>query len=200
MALKAVIFDIDGVLADSRGAVAHNTKCLMEEFGFVVDAAVVDRMSSAHSAESVLLALAPQLSRDRGLLRKMLARLAELTKENIALVKPTPLVQRLPQIAAKYKVAAATNRKKSAELVLERLGVMKHFSSVVTTREAPPKPKPDMVRVALARLGVEAREAVFFGDNEEDREAGETAGVRFVKADCSGEEGVETVLRELGIA
>ena len=34
MAIKAIIFDIDGVLADSRVAVIENTGQLLREFGF----------------------------------------------------------------------------------------------------------------------------------------------------------------------
>ena len=72
MAIKAIIFDIDGVLADSRQAVVHNTKELLREFGFGVDGTEVEKMSSAHSAESVLIALAPKLEKDEKLLRERL--------------------------------------------------------------------------------------------------------------------------------
>ena len=109
----------------------------MKEFGFDVPDARIDEMSSAHSAESVLVALAPSLSGDRALLKKMLARLAELTQENIGLVKPSLLAARLPEFAAKYTLAAASNRKTSAHLVLKQLGIEKYFSTVMTSSDAP---------------------------------------------------------------
>ena len=90
MAIKAIIFDIDGVLADSREAIAHNTTCLMKEFGFNVPDSRVEGMSSAHSAESVLIALAPPLEKDAALRKKMLDRLRELTAENMERVRPSP--------------------------------------------------------------------------------------------------------------
>jgi len=183
MAVKAIIFDIDGVLADSREAIAHNTICLMGEFGFGVPDEHVREMSSAHSAESVLVALAPALSSDRALLKRMLSRLAELTKENIDAVKPSLLAAHVPEFAAKYTLAAASNRKTSARMVLQRLGIEKYFKAVSTSADAPPKPDPAMINLALAGMGVRANEAVFVGDNVEDRQAGENAGVRSIMLD-----------------
>ena len=118
MAIKALIFDIDGVLADSRQAVVQNTLSLMHEFFISVDEEKVRGMSSAHSAETVLVALAPSLADDRALLKRMLARLSQITVDNIALVRPTLLAESLPQLSAKYSLACATNRKSSAAAVL----------------------------------------------------------------------------------
>lgn len=181
MALKAIIFDIDGVLADSRLAVVENTKRTLADFGESVDSARVEKMSSAHSAESVLVSLVPKLQEDRALLKKMLLRLSEHTRNNMELVRPTALVAEVPLLSKKYKLAAATNRKSSAHMVLEHLGIAEYFSAVVTSADAPHKPDPTMIRMAIERLKLRADEAVFVGDNEEDRQAGVGAGVKFVK-------------------
>lgn len=183
----AIIFDIDGVLADSRQAVVGNTRALVEEYGFSVPAGKIEGMSTAHSAESVLVALVPGLSDDRELLGKMLARLSGITRENLHLVKPTMLVKEMPALAGKYKLAAASNRKTSARMVLEKLGIARHFSAVVTSADAPPKPNPEMIRLALGKMGAAPSEAIFIGDNLEDRMAGEAAGVRTVMLDCTKE-------------
>ena len=191
MAIKAIIFDIDGVLADSREAVVHNTCELLREYGFAVRRQEVERMSSAHSAESVLVALEPALAGERELLRRMLARLAALTRENLHLVKPTALAGKIPEFAKKYRLAAASNRKTSAMMVLEKLGVAAYFSTVVTSADAPPKPDPRMVLLALERMGVGANEAVFVGDNEEDVLAGKAAGTETIKLDGNDKKACE---------
>ena len=197
MAVKAIIFDIDGVLADSREAIAHNTICLMKEFGFDVPDSRVEGMSSAHSAESVLIALAPSLFADRALLRKMLARLAALTNENMMMVKPAPIALTVPALAARYRLAAASNRKSSAHLVLRQLGIDRYFEAVMTSEDAPAKPDPAMIRLALVKLGVRADEAVFVGDNLEDMQAGEGAGVRAMMLDGMDEKACRKFLREI---
>lgn len=187
VAIKAIIFDIDGVLADSREAVVKNTAIVLEEFGFGVSMDDIRLMSSAHSADSVLLQLAPVLERDPKKLQKMLERLSTVTSDNMHMVKPTVLVKRLPGLAKKYKIAAASNRKRSARMVLRRFGIEGYFSAVLTSMDAPPKPDPKMIRMAVERLGVKPSEAVFVGDNAEDRMAGEAAGVRvmIINAACS---------------
>ncbi|MCX6769072.1 MAG: HAD hydrolase-like protein [Candidatus Micrarchaeota archaeon] len=85
MALKAIIFDIDGVLADSREAVVHNTIEVLSEFGFGALREKVEGMSSAHSTESVLIALVPKLAGDRELLKKMLLSLSKATVNGLLL-------------------------------------------------------------------------------------------------------------------
>ena len=166
MTIKAIIFDIDGVLADSRTAVVLNTKTLLEEYGIQAAAGAVEKMSSAHSAESVLVALVPRLKNDEKLLREMLARLAKITAQNMHLVQPTPISQKVLALSKKYRLAAASNRKSSARMVLEKLGIISHFSAIVTSADAPPKPDPKMITLALQRLGVRPSEAVFIGDNK----------------------------------
>jgi phosphoglycolate phosphatase len=193
---RLIIFDIDGVLADSREAIAHNTICLMKEFGFDVPDSRVESMSSAHSAESVLIALAPTLSADNALLKKMLARLAALTKENMSMVKPAPIALSVPALAARYRLAAASNRKSSASIVLRQIGIEKYFEAVMTSEDSPPKPDPTMIRRALGKLGVRADEAIFVGDNLEDKQAGEGAGVRSIMLDGMDESACAAFLKE----
>ena len=144
-------------------------------------------MSSAHSADSVLVALAPRLGPDKELLGRMLSRLSEKTAQNIGLVKPTPLAARIPQLAGRYRLAAASNRKASAKLVLQKLGILERFSAVVTSADARAKPDPEMLLLALKKLGVDADEAIFVGDNPEDGLAAKGAGMRFVMLDGTDE-------------
>jgi len=177
--VKAIVFDIDGVLADSRGAVVQNTIELMHEFGFPAKREVVEKMSSAHSAESVLVALEPSLALEPALLKKMLRRLGEITAKNIDLVKPTALVDAVPALFEKYLLAVASNRKTSARMVLEKLRLSKYFPVVMTSADAPPKPDPKMIVMAVGKLVVPAEDVLFVGDNKEDELAGTGAGVKF---------------------
>ncbi|MEM4554285.1 MAG: HAD-IA family hydrolase [Candidatus Anstonellaceae archaeon] len=181
--IKAVIFDIDGVLVDSRKAVVHNTLQLMREFGFDVPKEKVNTMSSAHSAETVLVTLVPSLRRKRSLLKKMLLRLSELTRENLHMIKPLFMIRRIQKLSEKYLLAIATNRKRSAKLILQKFKVEQYFSCVMTSADAAPKPSPQMLISALKALQVKPNEALFVGDNKEDALAAKRATVKFLLLD-----------------
>jgi len=197
--LKAIIFDIDGVLADSRDAVVQNTRELLSEYGFVVADEKIRQMSSAHSAETVLTTLVPSLGENAKLLRGMLLRLSKITSKNLHFVKESGLARHVPLLSEKYLLAAASNRKTSAKMVLEKLSVAQYFKVVVTSADAPPKPDPGMISLALSKLGVAPGEAIFVGDNKEDETAGKAAGVKTILIDGTDEMACGKFLREIGI-
>lgn len=66
---------------------------------------------------------------------------------------------------------------------MELCGVMDHIPVIVTPEDVThPKPHPEPVLLALDRLGVEAREALFVGDSPHDIAAGRAAGTRTAAA------------------
>jgi putative hydrolase of the HAD superfamily len=66
---------------------------------------------------------------------------------------------------------------------LERLGARGLFSAVVTSAEAgAAKPDPAAFLIALERLGVQPERALHVGDEGEDEQGAEQAGMRFAAA------------------
>jgi putative hydrolase of the HAD superfamily len=66
---------------------------------------------------------------------------------------------------------------------LERIDVAGLFSAVVTSAEAgAAKPDPTVFKIALERLGVDARRALHVGDEEEDEQGAAAVGMRFAAA------------------
>jgi putative hydrolase of the HAD superfamily len=66
---------------------------------------------------------------------------------------------------------------------LERMGVASFFSAIVTSAEAgAAKPDPAVFRLALERLGVQPGRALHIGDEPEDEEGAQAAGMRFARA------------------
>jgi putative hydrolase of the HAD superfamily len=66
---------------------------------------------------------------------------------------------------------------------LERMGVASFFSAIVTSAEAgAAKPDPAVFRLALERLGVQPGRALHIGDEPEDEEGAQAAGMRFAHA------------------
>jgi phosphoglycolate phosphatase len=62
--------------------------------------------------------------------------------------------------------------------LLDYLGLAQFFEAVIGPEDAPrPKPAPDMLQAALAKLGVDRSEALYVGDMTVDIETARAAGV-----------------------
>lgn len=83
---------------------------------------------------------------------------------------------------AGHCMAVCTNKPQDAsQAILDQLGLARFFDVVVGGGSTPNlKPHPEPVLAALRGLGVEARDAVFVGDSENDAGAARAAGVRFL--------------------
>ncbi len=79
-----------------------------------------------------------------------------------------------------------------ARRILEHAGL--EADDVVGGTDVPhPKPAPDMVELACARLGVAPGEALFVGDSRYDRAAARAAGVRFVGLGTEGDQRIDAL-------
>lgn len=83
---------------------------------------------------------------------------------------------------AGYKICIASGNKVEAiEYLLERVGVQKFFSIIVTNKDAAkPKPAPDIFLAAAAKLGLEPAQCVVFEDAVNGVHASKSAGIRCI--------------------
>ena len=175
--VKALIFDVDGVLADSREANYNLFAKLFSEFGFVPPKPhEIDALGGQTSRETIC-ALVPGI--EEPLLSEMLAKTSELAKEAVKGIRKTELAEALPGLSSTYSIAVVTNRRKpSTDALLSRFGIAQHLSAMMTCEDGEPKPSPDLLNKALAKMSVQAHEALYFGDSECDKQAAEAAGIR----------------------
>ncbi len=177
--LDAVVFDLDGVLLDTT----ENMR-----LAFAATWAAAGRTGEAPFAEFLthMGAPLPRILRVLGLPETLTDVYSAESKRHLRLVEAYPGVRELLAAlkAAGTPTAVATG--KSHERAMQALrsvgldadpGVV--IGSDLVTR---PKPAPDIVHTALARLGVAATRAVFIGDSVLDMRAGKAAGVVVVAA------------------
>jgi HAD superfamily hydrolase (TIGR01509 family) len=82
--------------------------------------------------------------------------------------------------AAGLALACVSNWDASLEGQLDRAGIGRFFTTVVSSAEAgAAKPHPGVFAVALERLGVEPGRALHIGDTEADSEGAAAAGLAF---------------------
>ena len=184
LAPEAILFDLDGVLADVSGSYRAAILGVALELGVELSR---DEISAAkargHSNDD--WALTHRLLAARGVdipleeVTRRFERLYQGTEQTPGLCREERLLlsrEQLVATAKRYRLGIVTGRPAAdARAFLERFGISDLFESVVTREDAPLKPDPAPVRLALEQLG--AQNAWMIGDTPDDLRAARGAGV-----------------------
>ena len=205
---EALLFDMDGVLADVRRSYREAIVRTCASFGVEAGRDLIEAVKAAGQANDdwavthgVLLkrACRPRWRRGDGALRGVY----QGTEDEPGLRRHETLIpsrELLEGLARSFKLGVVTGRPRAdAERFLREEGVRGLFGAVVCREDAPLKPDPAPVRVALEQL--EARTAWMLGDTPDDVRAAVGAGaVPVGVAGPGGGETVWTALEEAGAA
>lgn len=196
-ALKALVFDMDGTLADTDPLHRRTFAAFLAPHGIAVDEAVYRETISGRTNAEIFADLMPdrtaaerdRLSREKeALFRAMSGGMEPLAglRELIAWAEGEGL-----------RVALVTNGPRlNVEHTLRVLGIAESFSAVVAGEDvARGKPDPLPYRTALDALGIGPGEAVAFEDSPAGIRAAKAAGIVTVGM-LTGHP--ESVLREAG--
>jgi HAD superfamily hydrolase (TIGR01509 family) len=180
---RAVLFDCDGVLADSETLVNAIVAEELTARGWAMDGATAQREFLGLSLPDML----PRIARRTGPLppgwaAALSARIEAVLAERVeAMPGAVAAVQRL---AARDVPLAVCSNSARAELrvKLERLGLLGFFEGRVFSFEdvARPKPAPDLYLAAAAACGVPPGECLVVEDSAPGVVAGLAAGCRVV--------------------
>ena len=178
---RAVIFDLDGTLADTFPLIVASW-----------NAAVSPIMGREYAPEEVIARFGPP---DTAMIHRELPphawQLATETyyahyEANHATVKAFPGVDDLLASLKKRNLALGImtgKGRRSATITLRCLGWLSLFDSIVTGDEAlKPKPAPDGLLMVAAQLRVSPQHCVWVGDSPADMKAGKAAGIYTVAA------------------
>ncbi len=195
LAPEALLFDMDGVLADVSGSYRRAIIDTAATWGVELAAADVSAAKACGRANNDW-ELTRRLLADRG----VEAGLDEVTGRFEALYQGSdgqpglrrferPLIGpgELKRLAAVRPLGIVTGRpRRDAERFLADHGLRECFGAVVCMEDAPPKPDPAAVRRALDELGVAT--AWMVGDTPDDVRAAAAAGVLPVGAPAPGDD------------
>ena len=205
---EALLFDMDGVLADVRRSYREAIVRTCASFGVEAGHELIGAVKAAGGANDDWAVTHGVLARAgvRASLDEVTARFEELyqgTEDEPGLRRHETLIpsrELLAGLAGRFKLGVVTGRPRAdAERFLREQGVRGLFGAVVCREDAPLKPDPAPVRVALERL--EARTAWMLGDTPDDVRAAVGAGVVPVGVvPPGGGETVWTALEEAGAA
>jgi phosphoglycolate phosphatase len=174
---RLVLFDLDGVLVDSREGMSIAWATVQRELG--VSVPFEDYFSEIGRPFAEILALLGLSSR-RAEIERVYWR---VTASEIGRVKPYPeVIKALRRVVAAGKlVGVVTSKRRTAAIqTLRQFNVP--FAALKTPDDGPGKPEPDLLIAAVRELGVEIWETIYIGDMQVDYEAACNAGIRFLHA------------------
>ena len=179
--IRGVIFDLDGVIADTERLQWRAYRQVLREFGVDVGLDEYRRhwiaagLGPEYACRTYRLPLGPDALRER----KALVYRALLQGG----VAPCPgAVAALDRLRSTHRLALATNSARvEVDFILERLGVAALFHAIVTREDyVNPKPAPDAVRAAARALGFPPSACVVVEDTERGLRAALAAGAHVV--------------------
>jgi len=87
----------------------------------------------------------------------------------------------LESIRGRLRTAISTNRTTTMPAVMEMSGLGSYFDMIVTALDVEhPKPHPEALLRILGHFGLTAREGIFIGDSEVDRQHAAAAGMAMI--------------------
>ena len=180
--LKSVIFDLDGVVADSHPIHEIAWMELLVEQGLDRAKLNLDFLYAGHPRRAILKHyLGPISAAD---LEKLGCRKDELYRAAARLLKPKPHIpetlRQLNEDGVVCALATSAGRARTYE-TLEKFGLTKRFAAIVTGEEAgTPKPAPEIFLLAARRIEADPKCCVVVEDSVAGVAAARAAGVKCV--------------------
>lgn len=190
MQLKGVILDVDGTLVLSNDAHAQAWVDAFVEYDYPVRFEQV-RPLIGMGGDKLMPAVVPGLSDQEGVGKQIAERRKEIFAERYAAtLEPTAgsrdLLLRLRE-AGLVRVVASSAKGDELETLLKAAEVNDLIDEATTSSDAKEsKPAPDIVGVALEKMGLDAAEVVMLGDTPYDIESAGGCGVRVIAVRSGG--------------
>ncbi|MEX3617993.1 beta-phosphoglucomutase [Paenibacillus glucanolyticus] len=183
--LKAVIFDLDGVITDTAEYHYQAWKATATELGIPFTREFNENLKGVSRMDSLMLLLSQAetpVNYSEGELVQLADRKNKLYVELIETITPADLLPGVTEFVADIRAAglktAIASASKNAIAVLTRLGVMDQFDVIVdVTKLTNNKPDPEIFLTAAAQLGVEPADCIGVEDAASGVDAIKGAGM-----------------------
>lgn len=188
--IQGVILDVDGTLVLSNDAHARAWVDAFAEYGYAVPFERV-RPLIGMGGDKLLPTVVPGLSDQEGEGKEIARRRQEIFLARYASsLAPTPGAHAFVQYVVDRglkAIVASSAKPDELETLLTAAGVESLLPERTTTSDADEsKPAPDVVSVALDRLGLPQAEAVMIGDTPYDVASARGAGIGVIALRCGG--------------
>jgi len=181
MSIKAVIFDIDGVLLDSMSANLKFFQNLMVKFGYQPPT-LEYFMPLFHLTMLDTIKILTKSTSDEEIKKIWEAgRSGEVPYPTDLLSMPAAAPSVIEELAKKYLLGIMTSRVKNRVYIAQLIALQKYFSATISYEDTTNhKPHPEPLLLAAKQLGVKPDEAVYIGDVENDVQTAHAAGMKAI--------------------
>lgn len=179
--LKAIIFDMDGVIIDSEPQHARAALRVFRRLGADADYEYCSSFigsSTGKLVEDAIQRFSLSISFDE-LMEQMNAEKKQVLKEEGYQIMPgiIPLLKELYQSKIRLAIASSSSPAE-IEHTVKNLGIKKYFTKLVSSAHvANPKPAPDTFALALKELGSSPKETLVVEDSCFGTQAAKAAGI-----------------------
>ena len=180
---KLVIFDLDGTLVESVDFHVKTFEEACRQMGIEVDEKLKEefRKRVGKKFEEIASEILPSLSDEE--VERLSKVKWELSEKLLEEIKPNErIIEFIRNAPENYEFALfSSSSKKFVMKVLEKLGIKDRFRVVIgkeNVREG--KPSPEGILKILEKTGIGKENAMYVGDSEYDRQAAESAGIKFL--------------------
>lgn len=180
--IKAVIFDVDGVLIDSFEVNLRFIQRLMIKAGYGPPTREEYKSVFAMTLMDAIRTLIEPASEEEVKRIWKIGRGREVKYEADLLVMPKGAGKVIENMNKDYALGIVTSRVKECVYEAPELAELaKHFQVTVSYQDtANHKPHPEPLLLAASKLGVGPEECVYIGDVSSDLKAGQAAGMKVI--------------------
>ncbi len=184
MILKAVIFDMDGVIIDSEPSHARSAVEVCAKYGINIDVEYCKNFigsSTKKMCETIVKEFDTDVTAEELLAAMNQGKKDYVKREGHTIIPGVKdFIKRLYQ-AGLHLAIASSSSPAEIEDVVKSLGIKKYFDKLVSSSHvAHPKPAPDTFELALSKLGADAKDSIIIEDSSFGVAAAKAAGVACV--------------------
>ena len=178
--IKAIIFDIDGVLLDSRKANIKFFQNLLDKSGYKVPSDKEVSKVFHMTMWDTIKFLTKEKSEDR--IKKAWQLGCKMSYPMELLRMPKYSKEAIKILSKDYKLGIVTGRiRRGVDRFFQFSKLRKYFNVIVSFEDyKKPKPDPESLLVALKKLKMSSDEAVYIGDSESDIKAAKAANMKVI--------------------
>jgi len=178
--MKAVIFDLDGVIVDTMDLHHEASRRSFSEAGLVVSKGELKKMDTMRSKEAFKHFF--ELKTDQEI-EEMVSKKYVFLKKSVSGIKPfSGFFEFFFQVKGKYPLAiVSSSRRDFVEFILKEIGEENSFKIIVGAEDVSKgKPDPEGYLKAAKELGVEAEQCLVLEDSLYGIKSAKAAGMKCI--------------------